>query len=306
MNSDNPRNLRKSALDYFMHPESRILNHEEQLKYFFRIGNFPWWQNPEVLKSDPLHRANHSMLVSAIEAISPESILDAGCGCGWLLMETAKYVSKNTVGMDISEKGFPKMSRESGVGRQESVGEGASDRIFYVAGDAEKIPFKDNYFNCVVCSQLLEHLPALDKALQEVYRVMRSGGFLLATVPNLFCWDSIEGQTHLITRTFSAINLIRRPLGLREIYHDPTHVNRMSPAKWKTTFEQYGFTILEEKPVYLIPYIPYFLKPLKRIEARILHQPNIESAYMVLERWSGKLFPFNRMGQLHFFLCLKS
>ncbi|OGW83515.1 MAG: hypothetical protein A2987_03850 [Omnitrophica bacterium RIFCSPLOWO2_01_FULL_45_10] len=52
-----------------------------------------------------------------------------------------------------------------------------------VLGSAQEIPFPDAYFDCVLCTEVLEHLPEPEKAVNEIKRVMKKGGILYLTVP---------------------------------------------------------------------------------------------------------------------------
>lgn len=58
--------------------------------------------------------------------------------------------------------------------------------------EQDKFPLKDNFFDLVLCTEVLEHLPhSPASALKEMYRVARPGGLLLVTTPNI---------AHLINR----------------------------------------------------------------------------------------------------------
>ena len=50
-------------------------------------------------------------------------------------------------------------------------------------GDATKLPFEDNTFDCVVTSEVLEHLQDDVTAISELHRVLKPGGSLGVTVP---------------------------------------------------------------------------------------------------------------------------
>lgn len=50
-------------------------------------------------------------------------------------------------------------------------------------GSADDIPFLDESFDSVVCTQVFEHLEHPEKAAQEIYRVLKLGGYLLVTAP---------------------------------------------------------------------------------------------------------------------------
>jgi SAM-dependent methyltransferase len=68
----------------------------------------------------------------------------------------------------------------------------ASARAEAVKGDALDLPFADGTFDCVIASEILEHLPQDDKAIAELVRVLKPGGALAITVPRWLpervCW----------------------------------------------------------------------------------------------------------------------
>lgn len=57
-------------------------------------------------------------------------------------------------------------------------------RIHFVCGDATALPFADHSFDAVTMFDVLEHIPAHEKAVSEALRVLRPGGFLLVSTPN--------------------------------------------------------------------------------------------------------------------------
>jgi len=54
-----------------------------------------------------------------------------------------------------------------------------------VVGSADNIPLPDNSFDSVVCTQVFEHLEFPEKSAMEIYRVLKPGGHLLVTVPQM-------------------------------------------------------------------------------------------------------------------------
>lgn len=55
----------------------------------------------------------------------------------------------------------------------------------HVGADVEALPFRDGVFDAVKATELLEHVPRVDRALAECRRVLRPGGHLVITVPFL-------------------------------------------------------------------------------------------------------------------------
>jgi SAM-dependent methyltransferase len=54
-----------------------------------------------------------------------------------------------------------------------------------LVGSADSIPLEDNIFDSVVCTQVFEHLEHPEKSAKEIYRVLKPGGYLLVTVPQM-------------------------------------------------------------------------------------------------------------------------
>lgn len=53
-----------------------------------------------------------------------------------------------------------------------------------VQGDGTKLPFADNSFDYIVCSEVVEHVPEREKMISEFNRVLAPGGHLVLTTPN--------------------------------------------------------------------------------------------------------------------------
>ncbi|HZU49460.1 MAG TPA: class I SAM-dependent methyltransferase, partial [Mycobacterium sp.] len=68
----------------------------------------------------------------------------------------------------------------------------ASAKAETVVGDALALPYPDGTFDCVIASEILEHVPADDTAINELIRVLKVGGTLAVTVPRWLpervCW----------------------------------------------------------------------------------------------------------------------
>lgn len=52
--------------------------------------------------------------------------------------------------------------------------------------DIQNMPFSDHQFDVIICNHVLEHVPDEKKALDEIYRVLKKGGFALLLAPISF------------------------------------------------------------------------------------------------------------------------
>lgn len=52
-----------------------------------------------------------------------------------------------------------------------------------VKADICNLPFKDNEFDIILCNHVLEHIPDDTKAMQELYRILKPGGFGIFQIP---------------------------------------------------------------------------------------------------------------------------
>jgi SAM-dependent methyltransferase len=67
------------------------------------------------------------------------------------------------------------------VGVDATAGHGAA-----VLGFADRLPFADQTFDTILCTEVLEHVGDAERAADELLRVCRPGGHVLATVPYLY------------------------------------------------------------------------------------------------------------------------
>jgi SAM-dependent methyltransferase len=100
-------------------------------------------------------------------------ILDLGCGTG---ATTRRMRSKGlaAVGVDISA---PLL--------KSGHGEGTDAPTAYVAGDITLLPVRSRSVDCVALHNVIEHVPGVDHLLEEIDRVLDSGGRLIIVSPNL-------------------------------------------------------------------------------------------------------------------------
>ncbi len=52
-----------------------------------------------------------------------------------------------------------------------------------ISADAENLPFKNNSIDTILLTEVLEHIPHPQKAIKEMYRVLKNSNYLILTVP---------------------------------------------------------------------------------------------------------------------------
>jgi SAM-dependent methyltransferase len=57
-----------------------------------------------------------------------------------------------------------------------------------VVGDAQNIPFDQDFFNLVICIELIEHVYQPQLVMREIRRVGRKNSLILLTTPNMNAW----------------------------------------------------------------------------------------------------------------------
>jgi ubiquinone/menaquinone biosynthesis C-methylase UbiE len=113
--------------------------------------------------------------------------LDCGCGHGYYLSSLAC----ERIGLDISAK---QLSTTRMVDRQ----------ILLIRADVEHLPFETQSIDYILAFGLIHHLPNVDKGLDEIFRILKKGGYLFIMDSNL---DGL-GPVYLIWRlTMMGYNL---------------------------------------------------------------------------------------------------
>jgi SAM-dependent methyltransferase len=62
-----------------------------------------------------------------------------------------------------------------------------------IVGDIHNLPFADNSVDAIICIAILEHVEEPQKAVREMYRVLKPGGYCYIHVPFLFYYHPMKG-----------------------------------------------------------------------------------------------------------------
>jgi 2-polyprenyl-3-methyl-5-hydroxy-6-metoxy-1,4-benzoquinol methylase len=169
-----------------------------------------------------------------------KNILDIGCYDGTFL-SLIKNRNNNLFGVEASDWGAEK-SRQEGIEVSQ-----------YFFDDRTKLPLEDSFFDLVVAGEIIEHIYDTDFFLEEIRRVLKPGGHLMISTPNiaslgrriflLFGANPIielspnepESSGHIRYFTFKTLKKILEKHGFKIIASRSDCVNFSSNGKTKSS-----------------------------------------------------------------------
>jgi len=106
-------------------------------------------------------------IAEQLKGLPFEALLDVGCGTGFLIDMLAKQRAAGYFGVDLSDE-MIRVAKGKGI-------HGAQ----FVVGSADALPYPDESFDIVACSQSFHHYPYPEKAMREARRVLKPGGLYI-------------------------------------------------------------------------------------------------------------------------------
>jgi len=188
-----------------------------------------------MVNKNPKMSALESILLS-IKLPSSSRLLDIGCSTGDLTVHIANKLGITQIfGVDIDEEAL-KQARAKGV------------TAYLVDVSREKLPFAENFFEVVLMLDVIEHIENPDHAIREAYRVLKRGGFLILTTPNLTSW--YNRVLILLGKPILGIDLSTKwrytyPLGIEQVISGHRRLYTLDSLKGLLSF--YGFKMVKSK-----------------------------------------------------------
>lgn len=210
----------------------------------------------------PAHRA----IVRALEARLYERvtfhrpILDIGCGDGFFAQ--AALPTPIEVGIDPSPEALA-VAERLGIYKTLQQASGA------------ELPFADGTFGTVVSNCVLEHVVEIDRAIDEIGRVLRPGGYFVGTM-----------VTDRLSKNLGMARLLRS-IGLRKLgdayaaWHNrlAVHHNMLPLEGWTEKLNHAGLEVVESR---------YYLTPSATFVFDLLHYfavPSLVVRTLFKKRW---------------------
>lgn len=143
-----------------------------------------------------------------------DTVLDLGCGEGRHVISAYAAADVHSFGVDLSFADL-QTTQEKFQAFEEPDNDARSFGLSQA--NALHLPFADNTFDKVICSEVLEHIPDYQAVLTEVERVLKPGGHFVASVPRFWpewlCWafsDEYHANVGGHLRIFKAGQLRRQ------------------------------------------------------------------------------------------------
>jgi SAM-dependent methyltransferase len=170
-----------------------------------------------------------------IKPVRYARVLEIGCHTGeWIIDRVRNIENPDIYGIDLYQKHI-NLSRKLGIKA--------------IIADAEKkLPFKSNFFDIISANQIIEHLVNIDEFIQELYRVLKPGGYVVLSTENLSSWHNIFALCmgwQAFSQHISTIKHIGNPLRLvpSDFQRGDVHMKIFTLVGLLEIFELHGFTI---------------------------------------------------------------
>jgi SAM-dependent methyltransferase len=145
---------------------------------------------------------------SGPRGLSAGRILDVGCGTGRHLTAALRFPKARVVGIDIDIDDA--VAAKNRLNTHQKSGRHGNGEGEVIVADICALPFQDNFFDLVLCSEVLEHIQYHKIAVSEIVRVLKPGKDLVVSVPRYLperiCWalsDDYRKATNGHVRIYS-------------------------------------------------------------------------------------------------------
>lgn len=122
-------------------------------------------------------------VIKMVGDTKPNAILDIATGTGDLAIQFAESTNaEKIVGLDLSEGMLS-------IAKKKVSGKPISQKIEFIQGDSEALPFEDNTFDAITVSFGIRNFENLEIGLSEILRVLKSNGIFVVletSVPSKF------------------------------------------------------------------------------------------------------------------------
>jgi ubiquinone/menaquinone biosynthesis C-methylase UbiE len=194
--------------------EGRSVDYKKDVKQQFG-------KNAESYVTSPIHKDGGDLqkLLKLAKITGEEYVLDIATGGGHTANGFAPFV-KNVKALDLTA--------EMLVAAEKFIRANGHQNVEFIQGDAEDLPFSAQSFDIVTCRIAPHHFPNVNKFVNEVFRVLKSGGQFLLD-------DNVVPEDDEFDEFYNQIEKKR----------DYSHFRAWKKSEWLSMLELAGFEISE-------------------------------------------------------------
>lgn len=163
---------------------------------------------------------NFKVLIAKVN--SPNSIIEIGAGEGYLSkILCQKFIKSKILITDISPK-ILQVSKKHLINYS---------NVNYKVENIEKLNFKNDHFDLVVCCEVFEHVNYPEKAIREIYRILKRNQYAIVSVPQEPIWR--------------ILNILRLKY-ITNFGNTPGHINHWSKSQFSKFIIENNFKIIKD------------------------------------------------------------
>lgn len=190
-------------------------------------------------------------------------VLEIGCTNGFSSIEINKLINCINVGIDININSIKNANDRILKNNLDP------NRISFKYGDAEKLEFKDNYFDMIVCGNAISFIQNKENAINEIKRVLKPNG-MISIVP---IWYKEEPD-------YDIIKNVNKELGFE--------INISYEEDW-SSYEKWGLELYYKKDY---NFLKRSYEEIKKYSENLIYSKNHLNIYseeekrVIIERWT--------------------
>jgi ubiquinone/menaquinone biosynthesis C-methylase UbiE len=222
--------------------DSELISHNKKVNDFFN-SRYSWWEGvydrslPKKFFSYEMIRRKElliDLLSKYVARGKPARVLECGCGYGDIIKELGSLKCQLT-GIDINLRHLTFAKNN------------INEQVNWFQADVENLPFRDGYFDLVYCVGVLSYLRDDKNAVSEMARVVKDGGMVIISVPNIFMlnkfFDPYYYFVWLPGNILKKIALSKKIVDKKNFCTDM--IRRYSFSKISNEFEKHGMVEID-------------------------------------------------------------
>jgi len=216
-----------------------------------------------------------------LNLINGMKILDAGCGRG----VTTIYFSKK---YNCFVEGIDMVKFELDIARESAIKNEVSKQTKFSYMNYQNMSFQTNYFDAIFTLETLSHASNLNKALKEIYRVLKPGGKIAFFEYTMAQESKIPDYQETIVKKVAHASAMD---SLHKFRHDNFHKKLNSIGFINIKTENITENMVPTlKYFYNLSKIPYFIVKITKTHERY---PNVTAAVEFYKMEKQGLFRYN-------------